>query len=125
MSGECDKCGEHCLECKCIIKSGGIYCGICKCCISPARKRKKFKPDTFIKCYICSIEDPFRRCISKMNKELSQKERTAFNKFRLALWNIADQIRDLTRSPRFDGDWRGKLGEDLMDKICEIPVLYK
>lgn len=107
------------------IRSGGVYCDQCKICISAPRIRKNFQPESFIICHVCEIKDPFRRAIAIMNRNLGTKERQAFNKFRNDLWYLADHLRDLSHSACLRGDIRAKLGDELMNKVCQIPILEK
>lgn len=37
------------------IKSGGVYCSQCKKCLAPPRRRKEFRPESFILCDDCDI----------------------------------------------------------------------
>ncbi len=88
MSGECEKCGEHCLDCECDIRT---------------------------------LLDAFH----KMNLNINDKERMAFNKFRSLLWSSADLLQDLCYSPKNDNDFRCKEGKKIKDLICSIPILEK
>jgi hypothetical protein len=36
-------------------RSGGVYCSICKCCITPPRKRKTWQAEWFTPCENCDI----------------------------------------------------------------------
>ena len=68
----------------------------------------------------------FYELIHKMNLTTQENERVQWNRFKLNLWNISDQIRDISRFPSASQVGSGnlsKLCEELHDLICKIPTI--
>ncbi len=95
MSGECDKCYEHALDCRCIKIPG------------------------MTKVNINKLHD----AIHKMNENITIGERNAVNRYHYLLWTITDKLIDISRRPSMQKLPLARLSQELKDLINIFPVL--
>ena len=72
--------------------------------------------------------DILKELIHKMNLSASDKERIHWNRLKLELWNIADQLKDMGHSPQAESFSTGQLpslSARLWQLVQEIPVIQK